>query len=256
MTAKILIADCERVPAWTHPLPIWDMKSLQYRRLSPNEIASWGRTVCLAYRWGLTGPIQFIAEWQEGGREGYLDAVAQILTEADVLSGHNSKGFDFPHLQGDLIMDGRTPVPEPKHIDTLLLARRHANWEANHLDTLTKRLGIPAKTDKYRVDVAMAAVNGDRKAQRRIELYNRGDVKASTGMLKKFLPLSSVNLNLFADDPTRPACTACGSLKIQRRGVVVKAALRYPRWHCTACGKWMTSRSALPGGSVEMRPAQ
>ena len=121
MTARILIADVERVPAWTKPLPVWDMKGLQYRRLSPNEIETWGRTICLAYRWGFTGPIKFIAEWQEGGRAGYLDAVAKLFDEADVLSGHNSKGFDFPHLQGDILMDGRTPLPEPKHIDTLLL---------------------------------------------------------------------------------------------------------------------------------------
>ena len=254
MTAKILILDVERVPAWTKSLPIWDMKSLQYRRLSPNEIETWGRTICLAYRWGLTGPIKFIAEWQDGGRTAYLDSVAELLTEADVLSGHNSKGFDFPHLQGDLLMDGRTPVPEPKHIDTLLLARRHANWEANHLDTLTRRLGTPAKTDKYRVDVAMGAVNGDVKMQKKIERYNIGDVRASTGMLKRFLPLSSVNLGLFADDPTRPACTACQKGTLQRRGYAVKTALRYPRYQCTSCGKWQTSKKAEPG-SVEMRPA-
>lgn len=254
MTANVLILDVERVPAWTKPLPIWDMKSLQYRRLSPNEIETWGRTICLAFRWGLTGPIQFIAEWQDGGREGYLDAVAELFDKADVLSGHNSKGFDFPHLQGDIVMDGRTPLPEPKHIDTLLLARRHANWEANHLDTLTRRLGIPAKTDKYRIETAMAAVNGDLKAQAKIERYNRGDVRASTGMLKRFLPLSNVNLGLFADDPTRPACTACQSTRLQRRGYSVKAALRYPRYQCQACGKWQTSRKSEPVGSVEMRP--
>jgi hypothetical protein len=229
------------------------MKSLQYRRLSPDDIEEWGRTICLAYRW-FGEPIQFIAEWQEGGREGFLRAAKDLLLEADVLVGHNSKGFDFAHLKGDLIMAGLGTVPEPKHFDTLLLARKHANWEANHLDTLTKRLGIPAKTDKYRIDVAMAAVSGDEKAQRRIERYNRGDVRASTGLYLKFRALGDINLGLFAEDPSRPSCTACQSTKLQRRGVAVKNALRYPRFQCTRCGKWMTSKKA-EGPSVEMRPA-
>jgi hypothetical protein len=231
------------------------MRGLQNKYLTPDDIESWGRTVCLAYQWW-NEPMQFIAEWQEGGRDGYLRAAKALLEEADVLVGHNSKGFDFPHLKGDLLMAGLGTVPTPKHVDTLLMARQHANWEANHLDTLTKRLGIPAKTDKYRIAVAMAAVGGDVKAQRQIERYNRGDVRATTGLAKEFRPLWPVNLGLFEDDPTRPVCTACKSRRLQRRGFAVKDALRYPRFQCQGCGKWMTSKTAdKVAGSVEMRPA-
>lgn len=255
MTARILVLDLERLPMRTKSLPVWDMKGLQYRRLNPDDIERWGRTICLAYRWGWTGPVQFIAEWQEGGREGYLRSAQSLLEEADVLVGQNSKGFDYPHLAGDLMEAFGVAVPEPKHFDTLLISRRRANFEANHLDTLTKRFGIPAKTDKYRIEVAEAAANGDVKAQRRIERYNKGDVRASTGLALRYLPWSPVNLGLFADDPTRPACPACQSTRVQRRGVQVKAALRYPRYHCQRCGKWSTSKTAEKVGSVELRPA-
>ena len=255
MGARVLCLDLERIPAWTKPLPIWDMKGLTYRRLSPDEIDTWGRTICLAYQWW-GGPMQFIAEWQDGGRDGYLRGAKALLEEADVLVGHNSKGFDYPHLKGDLLMSKLGVPPEPKHVDTLLMARQHANWEANHLDTLTKRLGIPAKTDKYRIATAMDAVNGDEKAQRKIERYNRGDVRATTGLAKEFRALWPVNLGLFSDDPTRPACPSCQKRNLQRRGFSVKAALRYPRYQCTDCGKWMTSKTAdKVAGSVEMRPA-
>lgn len=255
MSASILILDLERIPAWTKPLPVWDMKSLMNRRLGPDDIAEWGRTICFAYRWGFTGPIQFAAEWQEGGRAAYLDTMQAVLEQADILSGHNSEQFDHKHLAGDLFMERNVVVPKIKHIDTLKLARQNANWENNQLVTLTKRLGIPTKTDSYRISVAMAAVSGDPKAQARIRRYNIGDVRASTGMLKKFLPLSGVNLGLFAEDPTLPACPKCQSRKLQRRGVAVKAALRYPRYQCQSCGGWMTSKTAEKTGSVEMRPA-
>ena len=255
MSARVLVLDLERVPAWTKPLPVWDMRGLQNKYLSPDDIESWGRTICLAYQWW-GEPIQFIAEWQEGGREGYLAAAKELLERADVLVGHNSQKFDFPHLKGDLMMAGLGTVPEPKHVDTLLMARKHANWEANHLDTLTKRLGIPAKTDKYRIQTAMDAVAGDVKKQREIERYNRGDVRATTGLATVLRPWWNVNLGLFEEDPNRPVCTACKSRRLQRRGFAVKAALRYPRWHCQKCGKWQTSKTAdRAAGSVEMRPA-
>lgn len=257
MTAKVLILDLERVPAWTKSLPVWDLNGLQNRRLGPHEIETWGRTICFAYRWGFTGPIRFAAEWQEGGREPFLRTAQRLLEEADVLSGHNSERFDHRHLAGDLFAELNVAIPKIKHIDTLKLARANANYENNQLVSLTQRFGIPSKTDKYRIEVAMAAVNGDPKAQRKIELYNRGDVKASTGMLKKYLPLSGVNLGLFEDDPSRPVCPHCATAgKMQRRGVSVKAALRYPRFQCQKCGGWTTSKKAEQGtAAVEMRPA-
>ena len=254
MTAKILVLDLERIPAWTKPLPVWDMKGLQHKYLRPADIQSWGRTICFAWRWGTTGPIEFAAEWQEGGREAYLRTAQRLLEECDVLSGHNSELFDHRHLAGDLFAELDVVVPAIKHIDTLKLARKHANYENNQLVSLTQRFGIPTKTDEYRIETAMNAVAGDVKAQRRIERYNIGDVRASSGMLKKYLPLSGVNLGLFEDDPTVPVCARCGKAsKMQRRGVAVKSALRYPRFQCQACGGWVTSKKALPG-SVEMRP--
>lgn len=256
MTARILVLDLERVPAWTKPLPFWHPRDLQKKYITADDVQEWGRTICLAYSWYDEREIHFIAEWQEGGREAYLERAKALLEECDVLSGHNSDDFDFDHIKGDLFMAGLGTVPTPKHIDTLKLARGNANWEMNHLGVLTKRLGIPSKNDKYRIDVAQAAVAGDVKAQKRIERYNKGDVRASKGMLKKFLPLSKVNLGLFEDDPTRPVCPHCKSSKVQRRGYSVKAALRYPRYQCQSCGGWSTSKSAIKeAGSVELRPA-
>ena len=260
MSPKILVLDVERVPSWTKPLAFWSPKDLQHKYLGADDVAEWGRTICLAYQWYGERQVHFIAEWQEGGREGYLAKAKGLLEECDVLSGHNSKFFDFPHLQGDLIMAGLGAVPEPKHIDTLLIARKKANWEMNHLAVLTQRLGIPTKNDKYRIDVAMGAAAGDVKLQRRIERYNKGDVRASTGMLTKFLPISGVNLGVFVDSE-RPTCSRCTSAKLQRRGYATTTAGRYPRFQCQSCGGWSKGKGllrpedgGLPKGTTELRP--
>ena len=51
MSARVLVLDLERIPAWTKPLPVWDMKGLQNKYLSPDDIETWGRTICLASQW-------------------------------------------------------------------------------------------------------------------------------------------------------------------------------------------------------------
>ena len=256
MTARILIFDIERVPMRTKNLAVWDMKGLTYRRLNPGDIERWGRTICLAYRWLGGGKTEFIAEWQEGGRLGFLEAARDLLDEADIVVGHNSTGFDVPHLEGEFILENLTPPSPFKQFDTLLTMRKHGNLEANHLDTLDKRFGFSGKTDKYRIDVAEAAAAGDEKMQRKIERYNKGDIAATTRVFLRLRPWGNLNVGLFVEDPTDPVCPACGGKRLQRRGYSVKSALRYPRFQCqaTGCGRWSTSRKAA-AGSVEMRPA-
>lgn len=256
MSARVLVLDIERCPMWTKRLPVWDMKGLMNRRLSPDDVDEWGRTICLAYQWADERVVHFIAEWDEGGRGGFLTAARDLYDEADVVVGHNSIGFDTKHLQGEWALEGLTPPSPVKEIDTLQLARRFFNFEANHLNTLTQRFCLPHKTDKYSVSMAMGAVGGDEKAQKRIASYNRGDVRATTALYRYLRNRSNVNLNLFADDPSVVACPKCGSKRLQRRGFAVKAALRYPKFQCQSCGGWSTSKTAIKeAGSVEMRPA-
>lgn len=255
MSPRVLVFDIERVPMRTKQLEAWDMKSLQYRRLSPNDIDSWGRTICLAYQWLGERKVHFIAEWQEGGRQGFLENARDLLSEADLVVGHNSKGFDVPHLQGEFMLE-KIEQPSPfKQFDTLLTARSKANFEANHLDTLTRRFGLSHKTDKYSSKVAWAAVEGDEKAQRRIQRYNEGDVRATTALYLYLRPLGSVNLNVFFDDEADVVrCGACTKTKVQKRGVQVTGLGRYQRYHCQSCGAWGKGKKLL-SPTVEVRPA-
>lgn len=252
MSARIITLDIERVPMWTKRLPAWDMRSLMSRRLTPDDVDEWGRTICLAYRVRGERQIHFLAEWQEGGRPAFLRAAWDVYDGADVIVGHNIQDFDTPHLQGEWMLEfGYLPSPV-KHIDTLKLARKHANYEANHLDTLDKRFGHGGKTDKYRIGTAMDAVNGDVKAQRKLERYNQGDIRATERVLKRLLPLSNVNLGLYETDDI-PRCPACGSTELESRGYAYTAISAFPRYRCKKCGKW--SKGKKSEYVVEVRPA-
>ena len=252
---RILIFDIERVPMRTKQLEAWDMKSLQYRRLTPNDIESWGRTICLAYQWLDERKVHFLAEWQEGGRQAFLENARDMLSEADLVVGHNSKGFDVPHLQGEFLLDGIDQPSPFKQFDTLLTARAKANFEANHLDTLTRRFGLSHKTDKYSSKIAWAAVEGDEKAQRRIQRYNEGDVRATKALYLYMRALGNVNLNVFFDDEADVVrCPTCTKTKVQKRGVAVTALGSYQRYQCQSCSAWGKGKKLL-SPTVEVRPA-
>jgi hypothetical protein len=250
---KVLVFDIERVPMRTKPLEAWSMKDLQYRRLRPEDIDSWGRTICLAYQWLGERKVHFIAEWQEGGRAAFLQNAHDMLSQADLVVGHNSTSFDVPHLQGEFALEG-LGEPEPfKQFDTLLTARKKFNFEANHLDTLTRRFGLRHKTDKYSSKVAFAAVDGDEKAQKRIQRYNEGDVRATTALYLYLRPWGSFNLGTFVDgaDET-PICPICTSTKLEKRGVRSSSLGRYQQYFCTYCRKWSKGKRLL-SPTVEVR---
>jgi hypothetical protein len=237
----------------TKPLEAWSMKDLQYRRLRPDDIDSWGRTICLAYQWLGERKIHFIAEWQEGGRAAFLEKARDLLTECDVVVGHNMQDFDLPHLEGEFILEDMHPPAPSKVFDTLKVMRKHGNLENNQLDTLDKRFGFTGKSDKYRISMAMDAVNGDEKAQRKIELYNKGDIRATRRVYLRLRPVGNVNLGVFFDDSDAVVrCGACTGTKVQKRGVQVTSVSRFQRYQCTSCGAWGRGKKAL-SPTVEVR---
>ena len=253
MGARVLIYDIERIPAWTKPLPIWSMKALKYKYLTPNDIESWGRTICLAYKWLGDKKIHFISEWSTGGREGFLKAAWDLLDEADVVVGHNMQDFDHPHLEGEFILEDMG-LPSPvKVFDTLKVMRKHGNLENNQLDTLDKRFGFSGKSDKYRIATAMGAVNGDEKLQRQIERYNKGDIRATERVYLRLRPAGSINLGVYFDDDLQ-RCPHCASQKVQKRGVAVTGLGRYQRYQCQSCSGWSKGKRAL-SATAEGRPA-
>ena len=249
---RVLILDIERVPAWTKPLPIWDMKALKYKYLGPNDIQSWSRTFCHAYQWLDDRTVSSMAEWEEGGRIGFLERTAALLNEADVIVGHNMRDFDLPHLLGEFILEDLPAVAEPKVFDTLRVMQRKGNLENNQLDTLAKRFGFSGKTDKYRIDLAMKAVGGDVKAQERIIRYAKGDIRATKKVYLRERPHGRVNLGVFVDDE-QVVCPHCAGTKVQRRGYAVTTLGRYPRFQCQGCGGWSKGKKALRA-TTELRP--
>lgn len=251
VTAKVLTLDIERIPGnatvkhrgLTISGDFWDLNSWKHtigRRIHADDVTEWPRTICAAARWYGNDEVMFAAEWEVGGHDAFLREVWDWADSADLIIGHHAAAFDLPILAGDWAVMG-LPAPSPyKVIDTLKIARRAFSLPSNTLDSLAKRLGVDAKTDKYDVSMARAAVSGDKESQERIKSYNIGDIVATEQLADRLRPYARglPHMGMWADSEL--ACPNCGhdmtpTGKTAHANVQAYAALKCG--HCGAHGR-------------------
>lgn len=239
--------DIERIPGWhstfhrgqTITGPFWDLNEIKAwtgKRIHADDVKEWPRTICAAWKWYDESDVEFAAEWEVGGYDGFMRAVWDVFDQADLIIGHNADRFDARHLMGGWAEMG-LPAPSPyKVIDTLKIARGSFAYESNTLDALNKRLGIDAKTDKYDARIARAAVNGDKEAQETLSAYNRGDIIASEALFDRLRPFAKgiPHLGMWTDDEM--ACPSCGHSMTATGRTVHANVQRYEHLHCSNCG--------------------
>ena len=256
VSARVVTLDIERIPGRVHTQyrgftiegDVWDLNALKdmtRRRIHADDMIEWPRTICAAWKWYDSPDVEFAAEWEVGGYDGFMRAVWEVFDQADLIIGHNADRFDARHLMGGWAEMG-LPAPSPyKVIDTLKIARGSFAYESNTLDALNKRLGIEAKTDKYDVEVARAAVAGDKEAQARIEGYNRGDIVASEALFDRLRPYAKgiPHLGMWSDDEL--ACPSCGSTMTATGKTVHANVQKYEHLHCPNCGSHARGTTTL-----------
>ena len=245
--ARVVTLDIERIPGRVRTLhrgftiegDVWDLnalKDLTRRRIHADDMIEWPRTICAAWKWYDAPDVEFAAEWEVGGYDGFMRRVWDVFNDADLIIGHHADRFDARHLMGGWAEMG-LPAPSPyKVIDTLKIARGTFAYESNTLDALNKRLGIDAKTDKYDVKIARAAVNGDKEAQEALSAYNRGDIIASEALFDRLRPFAKgiPHLGMWTDDEL--ACPSCGHTMTATGKTVHANVQRYEHLHCPNCG--------------------
>lgn len=246
--ARILIVDIERVQGVAE-IPFWDLNSWKGRRLPHDVVTSWPRTVCLAWKWLGDTKVQFAAEWEDGGSDGMFRTAWDLFNQADVVVGHNMRGFDAKKLAAEWAVLGLQSPSPYKIYDTLTVARQKFGFESNTLDSLCRRLNIGAKVDRYDPKVANAAVAGNTAAQKRLARYNRGDVTITEAAYLRLRAWSTngVNLGVFVDN-LLPLCPACGSSDLTDRthadGPATTGVSKYPKYQCKQCGAWSRGKRA------------
>jgi hypothetical protein len=217
----------------------WDLASWKHTlgyRIPHEAVIEWPRTICVAWRFYGQKRTEFASEWGDG-REAMLRSVWDAYDRTEVLYGHNVDRFDSRNLNSEWLTLGLNPPSPYKILDTLKEARKTFGFESNTLASLTQRLGVDTKTDKYQVAVARAACAGDKAAQRKLKAYNIGDVVASEAFvdrLRGWIPGHPHDIVGTTND--RPTCNQCWGDNLKRSGIKLAQQISYVLYRCQDCG--------------------
>lgn len=235
----------------------------------------------LVFTWGLfkqmVGVNQIVRDWSVASicwkwlgekQTHYVDCEAnptddsallhhawQVLDEADIVVGQNSKHFDIRKLNARFIEEGMKPPSPYKQIDTKVEAAKVAMFTSNRLEWLAAHLTDVPK-DKHKdfpgFDLWAECLKGNPKAWAAMRKYNPRDVVATEKVYLKLRPwiVGHPSVSVYADDE-KVRCPKCGSHRIQRRGAITTQVGVYARFHCQACGGW--SRARFDQNSKEQR---
>lgn len=244
---NVLTLDIERLPGraihqhrgLTIEGDFWDLGGWRHiigYRIPAESVIEWPRTICVAWNWYGTKAVEFASEWDDG-RDTMLERAWDAYDRASLLYGHNVDRFDTKNLNAEWLTKGLKAPSPVKILDTLKEARKTFGFESNTLASLTDRLGISTKTDKYSVEMARAAVAGSKKHQRQIKAYNVGDIHASrefVDRLRGWIPSHPHDVMGTVND--RPTCNQCWGDNLVSNGIKLAAQIAYKLYRCADCG--------------------
>ena len=236
---KILILDVERLPGISRQY-WWDRGDLKNRYIHYETVERQPRTTIVCAKWHDSPDVIELAEWDKGGRKKFLRNVHHLMSQADIIVGHNIDNADIPWLAGDLYIEANLPpLPPIKTVDTLKILRRQFKSGApfKSLDAFCQIVGIPAKSDRYDREAMERAVAEKSIPDRdRLLAYCVGDVLATQGLYDYLRPFITNHPALFVDGKDKlTVCNRCGNdtEPIPRR--YVANIMSYSMRRCTSC---------------------
>jgi hypothetical protein len=234
---RVLFFDIETCPIVSYTWGLWD------QNVSLNQVVSDWSVIAWSARW--QGDGKHIYYKDQRGKKDIRDdkelvsGIWTLLDAADIVVTQNGKSFDQKKLNARFIIHGLKPPSAYKHIDTLLLAKKHFAFTSNKLEYMAGKLNTKYKklTDhKFPgFELWKQCMAGNLKAWKEMERYNKHDVLALEELYDKLIPWdTSINFSLYRTDDVIQ-CT-CGKTHFQKRGFYYTASGKYQKYRCMSCG--------------------
>jgi hypothetical protein len=242
---RILILDVERVAGITQQF-FWDRGDLKNRYIHHETVVREMRTTIVCAKWYDSSTVIRLAEWDKGGRATFLKRVHRLVSQADIIVGHNLDKADVPWLKGDFYLPrighphrpNLEPLPPFKTVDTLKVLRKEFGSGApfKSLDAFCQIVGIPSKTDHYDRDAMERAVAGSVEDRERLTDYCAGDVVATQWLYDWERPHIKNHPALFVDGQDKlRTCNRCGHDTVDVARRYVANVLTYSMRKCVNC---------------------
>ena len=256
MKAKIVTFDIETI---SNVVFSWATRGKHWNAI--DTLMDW-RVICVGYKW-LGKKAELLTVFDEKfkpmireNKDGSITlrqiddydimvAMRDILDEADIVVGWNSKKFDVKKVQARMIALGIEPPSPFKQVDVMQEKGKVASSNSYKLDDTGEEWGIGRKLKHEGWELWYESVKGTQTAINKMHRYCRQDVNLTEKAYLKLRPWMAThpNLNWYSRDIK--ACSACGKENtLIKRGFQPAGQRRRQIYHCApgrgGCGKYCT----------------
>jgi DNA polymerase elongation subunit (family B) len=234
---KILLLDIETAPNTVYTWGFYD------QNIATNQIVVSSYILCWAAKWYGEKDMMF-ASVQRTSPKVMLGRMHKLLDEADVVVSYNGKKFDIPTLNKEFIKQGFKPPSPYKHVDLLQVCRSSFRFGSNKLDFVARTLELGGKVKHEGFELWIKCMSNDPLAWKKMERYNRGDVRLLERVYIELRPWIRTHPNHAAHEDVR-CCPKCGSESFERRGYAITNVMKYIRYKCKNCGGWFRGNKSV-----------
>ncbi len=230
---RILYLDIELTP---HEGAFWNL----FPKYIPiNMLKRPAEMLCWAAKW--EGERDVI--YRKGSHDDYIGRLWELLDEADAVVHYNGKAFDIKHINREFALNGLGPPSPFQQIDLLSTVRSNFKLASNKLDFVCRYFGLGAKVKHAGMELWFDCMDGDERAWKIMENYNKRDVVLLPKLYKFLLPWIKGHPNAgLAASGNKPTCSTCSSTRVQSRGTYHTKTSVYERFQCMNCKTWLRRR--------------
>lgn len=242
---KILLIDIETSPNLAHVWGLWQ------QNVGLNQLIESTEMMCFAAKFLGDKRTQFYSTFHHGRAE-MVQKAWDLMNEADVVMGWNSKSFDEKHLNREFLEAGLRPPSPVKSLDLMHAVKRKFRLPSNKLQYVSTLLGTAGKVQHEGHELWIKCLAGDAKAWARMKKYNVQDVDLLQEVYEQLLPWIDGHPSVALYDALEEdSCGNCGSTALKREGYAFTKLGKFQRFVCETCGKW--GRSGKRIGAVDIR---
>lgn len=220
--------------------------------ISHKHVIEHPRIMCFSAQWVGTKKTMFFSEYHDGKKEMF-QKLYDLMDEADVILGYNTRRFGVPWIEGSLLEEGFTKPSPVKHIDLFQVFKQHSRYISRKLDYVSNKLLDDKKIDVSTLDLSIECDSPDpevaRKAWAKMKRYS---VKDTALMLPLFDRVKSyVKMpHPVSENPEEAVCHTCGSRDLHRRGYALTLNGKYQRFRCNDCGSWFRGTERVSSSPI------
>lgn len=205
--------------------------------------------------------LSYAAKFEGDDRSFYLDqrfakpieddfqllcGIHHLISECDILVGHNSARFDVRKLNARFIYHGLKPLNHYTQIDTLKIARKHFAFTSNKLADLARFLKCDIQKSSHSKFPGFSmwdeCLKGNHEAFEEMESYNKIDVEVLIEVYKKLVIWEpSINFQSFYYSPV----CVCGNKKFIKDGFKYSRQGKFQVRRCSECSKTFIEKKNL-----------